>query len=98
MMGDTVCVKMSIENSSEGFVLGERLTCEELSDLFNEVSQVVVGAFHFVLGGGGFIQSFLGFTFGVLRFGLCLRHLRETEMCITSAKEVRSLVSVSNIK
>lgn len=32
-----------------------RLTSEEFSDLFDEVSQVIVGALHFVLGGGGFV-------------------------------------------
>lgn len=58
------------------------LTCQELSDLFDEVSQVVVGALHLVLGGCGFIQSCLGFTLGLLRLGLSLCYLRERQTCL----------------
>lgn len=58
-----------------------RLTGEEVSDLFDEVSQVIVGALHFVLGGRGFVQSCLGFTFRLLglRLGIC--HLNERRKC-----------------
>lgn len=53
------------------------LTGQEVPDLLDQVSQVVVGAFHLVLGGRGFVQGGLGFPLGLLRLAFCLGNLRQ---------------------
>lgn len=85
-------------------VLGELgkatgLTGEEVPDLFDEVSQVIVGALHFVLGGGGFVQSSLGFTLGLLCLALGFCHLNERQTCLQRTQNVdryKSNMKVSN--
>lgn len=55
------------------------LTGQEVPDLLDQVSQVVVGVFHFVLGGSGFVQGGLGLPLGLLCLAFGLGHLNQKE-------------------
>lgn len=84
-MTESSIVKIQLPISGK---MAETLTSEELSDLFDEISQVIVGTLYFVLGGCCFVESCLCFPLRFLCLGFRFCHLRETQNSLQESLKV----------